>query len=202
MKDVCYKITLHSSNSQEEADTIVCLNANHTVTTCPGKFAIVRNPSGDADVLLILLSTTIEHHDRIITDFNRKEYCKIINLSKVNLSQEEKKCLIGFHAFTGNDNASSFFRKGKGKCWNVLQDNHKFVSPFVSLGDDWLRNEEILKQLEIFVCILFGSHRLKKANDVRYHIFQQKYQKDNRFISCFTFPTNTSASYFAIDLCS
>ena len=46
----------------------------------------------------------------------------------------------------------------------------KFVSSFASLGDDWLvtkwrmvigwlPNEEILEQLEIFVCILFGSHR-------------------------------------------
>ena len=29
----------------------------------------------------------------------------------------------------------------------------KFVSTFASLGDDWLPNEEILEQLEIFVFI-------------------------------------------------
>ena len=97
MKDVFYKITLTTidnelSSNQEEADIQVCLHANHTVTTCPGKFAIVRNPSGDAGVLVILLSTTIEHNDRIITDFNRKELRIIINLSDVNLSQEEKNC--------------------------------------------------------------------------------------------------------------
>ena len=84
MKDICYKITLHSeiidnelSSNQEKADTKVCLHANRSVTTCPGIFAIVRNHSGDVDILVILLSATIEHDDRIITDFNRKEYRKI-----------------------------------------------------------------------------------------------------------------------------
>ena len=86
LKDVCYKITLHSEiinnelySNQEEEDTKVCLQANHAVITCPGKFAIVSNPSGDVDIHVILLSTTIEHHDRIITDFNRKDHPKIIN---------------------------------------------------------------------------------------------------------------------------
>ena len=65
MKDFCYKITLHSeimdnelSSYQEEADTKVCLHANHAVTTCPGKFAIVLNPSGDVDIPVILLPLT------------------------------------------------------------------------------------------------------------------------------------------------
>ena len=65
---------------------------------------------------------------------------------------------------------------------------NKFVSPFTSLGDDWLPNEEILEQLEIFVCILFRSHRLKKVNDVRYNIFQQKYQKDDKIIDLSLLP--------------
>ena len=98
MEDVCYKITLHSeiidnelSSNQEEGDTKVCLHVNHAVTTCPGEFAIARNPSGDVNILVILLSTTIEQHDRITTDFSREEYRKIINLSDVNLSQKRKR---------------------------------------------------------------------------------------------------------------
>ena len=121
-KDVCHKTTLNSEiidnelcNNQEEANTKVCLHANHAVITYQGKFGVVRKPSGDVDILVILLSTTIEHPDRIITDFNREEYREIMNLSDVNLSQEEKKCIIGFHAFTRNDYTSSFFRRGKGK---------------------------------------------------------------------------------------
>ena len=40
-----------------------------------------------------------------------------------------KESLIGFHAFTGNDYVSSFYRKGKGGCWSALEKIQDFCQP-------------------------------------------------------------------------
>ena len=40
-------------------------------------------------------------------------------LNSMDMDDENKLTLLGFHATTGNDYASSFFRRGKEKSWNV-----------------------------------------------------------------------------------
>ena len=35
----------------------------------------------------------------------------------MKINEQGKEALIGFHAITGNDYISSFFGKGKRKCW-------------------------------------------------------------------------------------
>ncbi|KAG1714194.1 hypothetical protein GQR58_001819 [Nymphon striatum] len=75
------------------------------------------------------------------------------------MSTERKRCLIGFHAFTGNDYNSSFFRKGKAACWKVLEKDEKFVSTFTALGSDWNLAETVIEDLEEFVCLLYGRRQ-------------------------------------------
>ena len=92
------------------------------------KKVIVRSPSGDTDVLVILLSKMIGHQDKIYLDYGTGLNRKGLWLSNnVVMSESKLKALIGFHAFNDNDYISSFFRKGKPACWKILKEDAKFV---------------------------------------------------------------------------
>ena len=68
---------------------------------------------------------------------------------------------------------SSFFRKGKGTCWDIMKDDNVIVEAFTQLGQSWDLSEDIKKVLEKFVCKLHGS-RKKSVNEVRFQLFEQK----------------------------
>ena len=59
------------SSNQEEADTKLVLHSLHVPNESPRKKVIVRSPSGDADVLVILLSKMIGHQDKIYLDYGK-----------------------------------------------------------------------------------------------------------------------------------
>ena len=73
------------------------------------------------------------------------------------MDEEKKLALLGFHATTGNDYVSSFFRRGKEKSWKILEKFSRFMTMFARLGDTWDLSEEHLELLEEFVCHLYGG---------------------------------------------
>ena len=101
-------------SNQEEADTNIVQHCCHALTRRPSKKILVRSPSsGDTDILVILLNKLLEHQDRVYLDYGNGKHRKGLWLADIDLPEEIKKCMLGFHAFTGNDYISSFFRKGK-----------------------------------------------------------------------------------------
>ena len=58
--------------------------------------------------------------------------------------------------------------------------NLKFLYIFSELGEDWILREDIMRSLEEFVCLLYGSHRVKKVDDLRHQLFQNTYQQKNK----------------------
>ena len=60
------------------------------------------------------------------------------------MSISEQRSIVGFHAFTGNDYISLFFRKSKEHCWKILQSNHEFNECFESLGRFWTLSPQLL----------------------------------------------------------
>ena len=118
----CCRVTLTSCeveaeliSNQEEADTELILHCFHTLKTHPSKKILVRSPSGDTDILVIriLLNKLPDNQDSMYLDYGNGKNRKGLWLSDIDLSDDIKKFLLGFHAFTGNDYISSFFRKGK-----------------------------------------------------------------------------------------
>ena len=106
-------------SNQEETDTKLVLHSLYVLNESPRKKVIVRSPFGDADVLVILLSKMIGHQDKIYLDYGTGLNRKGLWLSNVVMSESKLKAITGFHAFTGNDYISSFFRKGKPACWKI-----------------------------------------------------------------------------------
>ena len=102
---------------------------------------------------------------------------KVLRLSDLVLSVEEEKALIGFQAFTGNDYVSSFFGKGKMKCWRILKSDPLFMDMFISFGSTWQLDSETFKVFEKYVCQLYGRKHEENVNDAHYKMFKYTYER-------------------------
>ena len=175
------------SSNQEEADTKVVLHSKHAFERSPEKVVIVRSPSGDIDIVVIMIGIFIDQPDHFFIDSGRGKYRKGFRLNEINLNDEIKMSLIGFHAFTGNDYVSSFYRKGKAACLRVLEKNPKFLKAFQDLGSSWELEDETFDLLQEYVCKLYGS-REKNVDQARYELFQKKYEKEGKIIDLILLP--------------
>ena len=90
-------------SSDQEEDTKVCLHAMAALKTYPEKQVIIRSHSGDVDINILLTSLITGSADKVFVDVNTGKNRKLLQLSDVELSSDEKEALIGFHTFTGND---------------------------------------------------------------------------------------------------
>ena len=102
-------------------------------------------------------------------------------MSDIDIDEDIIESLVGFHAFTGNDYISSFFRKGKNSCNKILEAKSEFQRAFAQLGEDWDVSENIVKDLEHFLCLLYGC-KAKDVDSARYEMFDKKFQNENKVI--------------------
>ena len=89
------------------------------------------------------------------------------------MDENQRDALIGFHSVTGTDYTSAFFRKGKKRCWSVMQSNDRLIQAFTVLGSNWNINQNLECLLEEYVCSLYEEKKLS-VNEVRFYIFQKK----------------------------
>ena len=126
---------------------------------------MVRSSSGDTDIPVILLAMPFNLH--IMIDNGTGKSRKYLDLRQCGLTDIQRSALLGMHAFSGNDYVSSMLRKGKQLCWKHIKDSERFLEVFSSLGTQMELNHHQLKELEKFVCVVFGEARLDSVNDER-----------------------------------
>ena len=97
---------------------------------------------------------------------------RVAKLGSVDMSNELKSALTGFHGLTGIDYVSSFFKKSK-----KLKKN-RFVRVFVALGDLWQPIIYLMLLKKLCVTCLEGSK--KNINSVHYDIFKAVYTKKGK----------------------
>ena len=125
----------------------------HTIaSTLPSSTIILRSHSGDTDVIVLAVALLQEYKGR-----------RQVRLSDIDIDGEIIDSLIGFHSFTGNDFCSSFFRKGKETCFKTMLRSAKFQAVFARLGVAWELTDELISDLEQFLCNLYKS-KLKDVN--------------------------------------
>ena len=176
------------TSNQEEADTKLIFHACVVLKRHPYKNIIIRNTSGDVDIIVIALGVIFKSLNQIFFDTNKGNYRKLFKLSEVGLSKEQKLAIVGFQSFTGNYFLSSFFQKGKLTSWKLLEKHHIFLQTFARLGENLTTSESLINSLEEFVCLLYGSSRYKKVNDLRFHLFRMKYENNNKIIDLSLLP--------------
>ena len=157
MDSICYALTnggvavcQELSSNQEEADTKLILHCANALQSNGSGCVILRSHFGDTDINIVAASLIVRDSSRGFIDFNTAEHRKVLCLGDLELSDLEWRALIGIHSFTGNDYASSFFRKSKRGCWNTIRSNPKYLNTFAELGNTWLPSDQLQKELEEF----------------------------------------------------
>ena len=64
------------------------------------------------------------------------ERTAVIKLCNVNMTDDLKQALLGFHVFTDNDYVLSFFTEGKAGFWNIVK-NARFIKRFQEFDLPW-----------------------------------------------------------------
>ena len=150
----CTILEDHISN-HEEADTKIVLHASKVLQELPdNKNIVMRSHSGDVDINVLTISLFQEKQQQIFIDFGKGVSRKGIWFSEIKLDEDERKILLGVHAFSGNDYISSFFRKSTFLCWKIMKLSDKFKVMFIDLGNTWTITNDLLEGLEEHVCKL------------------------------------------------
>ena len=151
----------------EEADTLLAFHAYRI-----GGRIMVR--SSDTDVLIILLGFTVRMPETstIMMDFGSANNRRLINVTDISRELEKKQiglneALIGFHALTGCDFNSAFYRKGKSTPFSYLEKDEDHVSALRSLCSDVIDTPAITA----YVCRVYGFKALSNINVARYQSF-------------------------------
>ena len=166
-------------SNQEEAGTKVVLHCENILQGSRTSSVILRSHSGDTDINVLLVGLLQEYADRIYLDYGSGKNRKGMWMDSITMSDSETSAIIAFHAFTGNDFTSSFFRKGNKACWKIMSGNQKFGRVFSQLGVDWNVNESIFKVLAEFTCKIYGSKEVN-INDVRSSMFRSKCKSEHK----------------------
>ena len=156
--------------TQEEADTKLNLYSNYYLQ----KNTMIYSPSGDTDIILSAALVKAFKNPVFFID-GHGENKKHFLLSSIDLDDDIIDSLIGFHACTGNDFVSSFFRKGKKKCFEILNRKSKFQNEFSTLGDAWEITDKMLNVIQLYICQLYNSKK-SFVNELRFESFFKKYQ--------------------------
>jgi hypothetical protein len=93
--------------------------------------------------------------------------------------------------YASDDYVSSFFKKGKDKCWKLLEKNEKFETCFANFGVEPVLQENNFQILQEFVSLLNGV-KAKYVDEARWKIFQKKNQRENKITDLSLLPPCTA----------
>ena len=168
------------TSDQEEADTKVVLHSYFALNQ-DQKNVILASHSADTDIIVLMAAHLKSQYGHRIFIINGSGTNKIkFWLKDLSIDDSQSRAIIGMHAFSGNDYVSSFFRKGKKKCWQVMIQ-YSQESAFEELGNDWDISQQLREELEIYVCRLYGCDE-KDVNVVRWNLHNKKFVRQNKSI--------------------
>ena len=76
---------------------------------------------------------------------------------------------IGFHALTGCDFNSAFYKKGKASPFNLLEKDANYVHALTSLCSEEVDSQAVTK----YVCRVYGFKGISDINEARYQSFMK-----------------------------
>lgn len=102
---------------------------------------------------------------------------RYVDIGKIARAIGKDVCtaLPGLHAFTGCDAVSAFAGIGKVKPLKKLLAKKEYHRMFQELGENWVISEDLMMQLEAFVCDIYGAKKgISDVNQCRYAVFCAK----------------------------
>ncbi|KAG1684928.1 hypothetical protein GQR58_009264 [Nymphon striatum] len=110
---------------------------------------------------------------------NSRRYINVTNI--VDVLEDCKpglpRALPGYHAFTGWDFTSAFYRKGKVKALGIVQKDKtgRFVNLFISMGD--VHGSVDFDVASDLVCHMYAQSKTKDVDEARYNRLMQVSRK-------------------------
>ena len=95
---------------------------------------------------------------------------RLLNISDLAEDLGPRYCqsLLGIYCFTGEDCNCAFKGEGKKTPLKKLEKKPRYQECFVKLGDSWEVSKGLSRELEEFVCFLYGFPRVKEVNTVTF----------------------------------
>lgn len=183
---VCQKYVSDTTNRQitvtrppllqgnhEEADTAIVFHLSHTSGN-----VLVRSSDTDVFVILLMFAGNLSDNTlTIILDSGTGNNRHLINVSQLAITLNTTtphltSALPGLHAFTGCDFTAAFFRKGKVKALQLLENDtsERYVEAFKLLSTS---DPQDVKTLSKFVCELYGQKSIEDVNLARTAVFKR-----------------------------
>ena len=165
-------------SNQEEADTRIvlhCLYASQRLAISSG--IVVRSPDTDVFVLLLYYSSQIPQ--TLLFDTGCGNHRRQLDIHKCasELDFNTRSALPAFHAFTGCDSTSAFVRKGKKGPFKLLCNTPSAINALSTIGTTCDSIDvTTMKQLENFVCTMYGKPDSCDVNQVRYETFKSRFE--------------------------
>ena len=130
----------------------------------------------------------LERNVHVCIDNGTGKNRRVLALNKCDLTDQQRKALVGAHTFTGNDYIASFLCKRKQLCWKQVCKDEEFSDLFAKLGTEINVTEAMYNDLPKYFCRLYGERRVKEVNGARSTIFWRKIKKENKVIEIFLLP--------------
>jgi len=162
----------------EEADTRIIYHLVRVLEEDPSRHVVVR--CNDTDILILLLyhcsllpQTPYAWMDAGLSGKNTRRYINIQQLLE-ELQSEIVNGLLGLHALTGTDYTAAFMNKGKVRPFKLMSRSTSHAAALAKLGDENDVTDDLMRQVESFVCELYGYQDQVNVDTVRHLIFQAK----------------------------
>ena len=90
-----------------------------------------------------------------------------------------------------------FSEKVKKRCFGVLEKKVKFQEAQTSLSNTWEVTPEMFTAIQGFIFAIYGFTK-KTINKVRFDLFYQKYQNQNKIVDISTLPPCRRVLFFHV----
>ncbi|KAK6168047.1 hypothetical protein SNE40_021951 [Patella caerulea] len=160
-------------SDHEEADTRMLLHVFQASQSTPAPLDIILC-TVDTDVFVIALWMSTVVTARLILFLMTGNRSRQLDLQAMSSTMKEQttEALVGLHPFTGCDSVSAFKGKGKIKALKLMLNSPQYITTFCELGKSWELRPNLRKDLEKFVCDLYGWKDETDINTVRYNCYR------------------------------
>lgn len=173
-----------NNNEHEEADTLMILHAIDVA--CINPFRVLHVFSPDTDVFILLIHYYTQLPTVTIFETGRGSMKRKISIGAAFevMGPNKSEALLGFHAFSVCDQTIKFNGKSKLAYWKEFVDvGNTTIDAFKELGNNEKINDEIIRELETFVVILFSGSRLSNTiptlAEARWQLYSKYQDYDN-----------------------
>ena len=158
----------------EEADTRMLLHLYGAVLDGHKKVLIIANDS-DVIVLGVRAFTLLSQLEELWITYSTGQHFRYMAIHEIAVALGENRALAlpAFHAFTGCDSTSSFFKKGKKSAYTVWLPDTSFDTAFLSMATrqpDMDQIKGLFPILEQFVNNLYSVKSCKTVDEARFEL--------------------------------